>query len=53
MQNHPVAVIGAGPIGLAAAAQLATRGVPFVVFEQGDGVGASLRDWAHVRLFMN
>lgn len=50
-QEHPVAVIGAGPVGLAAAAQLATRGVPFVVVEAGDGVGASLRDWAHVRLF--
>ena len=31
----PVAVIGAGPVGLAAAAHLAERGVPFVVFEAG------------------
>jgi thioredoxin reductase len=47
----PVAVIGAGPVGLAAAAQLATRGMDFVVLESGPAVGASIRDWAHVRLF--
>ena len=47
----PVAVIGAGPVGMAAAAQLATRGLPFVVLETGDGVAASVRQWAHVRLF--
>lgn len=29
----PVAVIGAGPIGLAAAAHLAERNVPFIVVE--------------------
>ena len=47
----PVAVIGAGPVGLAAAAHLATRGLDFVVFEAGDGVASSMADWAHVRLF--
>ncbi|WP_153397057.1 FAD-dependent oxidoreductase [Ornithinicoccus halotolerans] len=47
----PVAVIGAGPIGLAAAAELVRRGQPVVVLEQGDRPGASVRDWAHVRLF--
>lgn len=47
----PVAVIGAGPIGLAAAAHLHERGLPFVVFELGDDIGASVRDWAHVQLF--
>jgi glycine/D-amino acid oxidase-like deaminating enzyme len=47
----PVAVIGAGPVGLAAAAHLATRGLDFVVVEAGDTVAASLHDWAHVRLF--
>ena len=49
--EHPVAVIGAGPVGLAAAAQLATRGLPFVVVEAGTAVAASVRQWAHVRLF--
>jgi hypothetical protein len=47
----PVAVIGAGPVGLAAAAHLHERGLPFVVFELGDDVGASIREWAHVQLF--
>ena len=47
----PVAVIGAGPIGLSAALQLVTRGETPLVLESGDGVGASIREWAHVRLF--
>ncbi|MEV0430926.1 FAD-dependent oxidoreductase [Micromonospora sp. NPDC050495] len=47
----PVAVIGAGPVGLAAAAQLAERGMPFVVLEAGACVAASVRQWGHVRLF--
>ena len=47
----PVAVIGAGPIGLAAAAHLVERGVPVTVYEAGRTVGANIRDWAHVRIF--
>ncbi|MBA3554683.1 MAG: FAD-dependent oxidoreductase [Gemmatimonadales bacterium] len=47
----PVAVIGAGPIGLVAAAHLLSRGETPVVLEAGDAVGASIREWAHVRLF--
>ena len=47
----PVAVVGAGPIGLAAAAHLLEKGETPVVFEAGDAVGASIRQWAHVRLF--
>lgn len=47
----PVAVIGAGPVGLAAAAHLVARGLRPLVLERGSRVGASLRDWAHVRVF--
>lgn len=47
----PVVVIGAGPIGLVAAAHLAARGLPFLVFESGDAAGASMRRWRHVRMF--
>ncbi|HEV8389103.1 MAG TPA: NAD(P)-binding domain-containing protein [Dongiaceae bacterium] len=47
----PVAVIGAGPVGLAAAAHLAERGVPVRVYEAGQTVGANIRDWAHIRIF--
>lgn len=50
-EDLPVAVIGAGPIGLAAAAHLAERGMPFVVFEAGDTVGAAARSWGHIRTF--
>ncbi|WP_353814481.1 FAD-dependent oxidoreductase [Agromyces sp. SYSU T00266] len=51
LDTLPVAVIGAGPIGLAAAANLLERGLDVVVYESGDRVGASVRDWGHVRLF--
>jgi Pyridine nucleotide-disulphide oxidoreductase len=47
----PVAVIGAGPVGLAAAAHLTARGIEPVIFEAGKSVGASVREWAHVRVF--
>src|SRR5918999_3975981 len=47
----PVAVIGAGPVGLAAAAHLIDRGMRPVVFEAGSAVGASIREWGHVRVF--
>lgn len=46
-----VAVIGAGPVGLAAAAHLLERGLTPIVFEAGPDVGASIREWSHVRLF--
>jgi hypothetical protein len=47
----PVAVIGAGPVGLAAAAHLAERGRDFVVLEAGPGPAASVAEWGHVRMF--
>jgi thioredoxin reductase len=49
--QHPVVVIGAGPIGLAAAAELATRGIEPIVVEAGPHAGAAVREWGHVRLF--
>ena len=50
-RDLPIAVIGAGPVGLAATAQLIARGLRPIVFERGTGVAASLREWAHVRVF--
>lgn len=46
-----VAVIGAGPIGLAAAAHLLEQGLDPVVLEAGEQVGAAVRKWGHIRLF--
>ena len=51
LDDLPVVVIGAGPVGLAAAAHLHERGLPFIVLEAGDGPAAAVRQWGHVRLF--
>ena len=47
----PVAVIGAGPVGLAAAAHLVARGLDVVVYEAGESVADAVRQWGHTRLF--
>lgn len=47
----PVAIIGGGPIGLAAAARLTMHQQPFILFESGSQVGANFLDYHHVRLF--
>jgi thioredoxin reductase len=47
----PIVVIGAGPVGLAAAAHLVDRGESFLVVEAGQTIAAAVREWAHVRLF--
>jgi glycine/D-amino acid oxidase-like deaminating enzyme len=46
-----VVVIGAGPVGLAAAAHLAERRIAFTVLEAGERPAAAVRRWGHVRLF--
>ncbi|KQW07917.1 flavoprotein [Leifsonia sp. Root4] len=47
----PIVVIGAGPVGLAAAAHLVERGESFLVVEAGQTIAAAVREWSHVRLF--
>jgi thioredoxin reductase len=51
LRQGRVAVIGAGPIGLSAAANLVDRGMEPLIFEAGERVAASIWDWGHVRLF--
>jgi hypothetical protein len=46
-----VAVIGAGPVGLAAAAHVLERGMRPVVLEAGEQVGHAVLQWGHVRMF--
>ncbi len=47
----PTIVIGAGPVGLAAAAHLVTRGQRPIILEAGAQIGANMRSWGHVRMF--
>lgn len=47
----PVVVVGAGPVGLAAAAELLERGLTPLVLEQDSVAGAAVSRWHHVRLF--
>ena len=47
----PVAIIGAGPVGLAAAAHMAERKLPFVLLEAGPRVGEGVLGWGHVQIF--
>ncbi|GAA2341628.1 NAD(P)-binding domain-containing protein [Saccharopolyspora halophila] len=51
MDGYPVVVVGAGPVGLAAAAHALERGLDPLVIEAGSEAGASVREWGHVRLF--
>lgn len=49
--ERPLVVIGAGPVGLAAAAHARSRGLPTLVLEAGPAAGSAVRGWGHVRLF--
>jgi thioredoxin reductase len=57
MEHHmnsselPVVIIGAGPVGLAAAAHVLARNLTPLLFEAGASAGAGIRRWGHVRMF--
>ncbi|PZR00866.1 MAG: FAD-dependent oxidoreductase [Cereibacter sphaeroides] len=51
MSVTTVAILGAGPVGLAAAAHLLERGMVPLVLEQGKKVAGAVRDWGHVPMF--
>ena len=48
--TYPVAIIGAGPVGLAAAAHLKSYNLPFIILEKNK-VAANVASWEHVQLF--
>jgi len=50
-ESKTVAIIGAGPVGLAAAAHVLERGMTPVVLEAGETVAHAVRQWSHVQLF--
>lgn len=50
LDDAKIAILGAGPIGLEAAARAIREGFDVVVFERGD-VGAHVSQWGHIRLF--
>jgi hypothetical protein len=50
-EARTVAIIGAGPVGLAAATHVLERGLRPIVLESGDNVGHAVRQWGHVQLF--
>jgi hypothetical protein len=50
-KRKTVAIVGTGPVGLAAAAHALERGLEPVVLEAGPAVGHAVRQWSHVRLF--
>ena len=49
--SKTVAIIGAGPVGLAAAAHALERGLKPIVLEAGPEAGRAVRAWGHVRMF--
>lgn len=51
LAKPPIAILGAGPVGLEAALAVAQAGLDFVLYEAEAQIGASVRDWGHVRLF--
>jgi 3-(3-hydroxy-phenyl)propionate hydroxylase len=45
--RHPVIVVGAGPVGLTAAIDLALRGIPVVLLDDSDRIGEGSRGICH------
>ncbi len=50
-QTLPVVIVGAGPVGLAAAAHAISRGLTPLVLEAGPRIADGVRRWGHVRMF--
>ncbi|MEO9483983.1 MAG: NAD(P)-binding domain-containing protein [Ekhidna sp.] len=51
LNKLPIAIVGGGPVGLAAAAHLSIREETFVVLESGSRIADNVRQWQHVSMF--
>ncbi|ASK64128.1 flavoprotein [Virgibacillus phasianinus] len=51
LSNLPTVIVGAGPVGLAAAAHLNGYNQSFLVLEKGTKAGSNILEWGHVQLF--
>jgi len=51
ISKSEVAIIGAGPMGLAMAARLERKNIPYTIIERGEAVGWNMMDWGHIHLF--
>src|SRR5471030_1891429 len=51
VEPKTVAILGAGPVGLAAAAHVLERGMKPIVLEAGREAAHAVRQWGHVRMF--
>lgn len=51
MPSPQVALLGAGPIGVACGAHLAEADIPFTVLESGNAPATAVREWEYDRLF--
>jgi hypothetical protein len=49
--SKTIAIVGAGPVGLAAAAHALERGLEPIILEAGEAAGHAVRQWSHVRMF--
>jgi thioredoxin reductase len=49
--NYSVIIVGAGPIGLAAAVHLLKQNISTIIFEHSENVGGNINQWGHVQLF--
>ncbi|URN96306.1 MAG: FAD-dependent oxidoreductase [Candidatus Pristimantibacillus lignocellulolyticus] len=50
-KDLPILIVGGGPIGLAAAAQLTVRQQNFILIEAGNTIAHNVETWRHVQLF--
>lgn len=49
--QYPVAILGAGPVGIETALAAVDAGLRFVLYEAGDEPASHVAEWGHVSLF--